>query len=506
MTPNPKKLLQGIVFIGFGLCLVACSLKAASERQAPPNASNEMDTVPELIVSGVDNYWQTATVKKGGESADSIIDVTHSYQVWHGLGGTFNEAGWQALLQLSESQRREVTQLLFDKQNGIGFEWGRIPIGASDFALSRYTLNDTAGDIDMAQFSIDHDRKFLIPYIQAARDVNRGVKFWGSPWTPPPWMKSNNAYDRGAFNPKYYDAYARYFVEWVSAYQEEGIAIDHVQPQNEPGWSQAYPSCGWGPSVADGKFTDREVTLGTFVEHYLAPSLEQAKLATDVWYGTLSNGKTFDTYWEALSEKGRATITGVGLQWGTVEHVSKLAATKGKHGKNLLVMQTEHMCGNYPWLSKKASSPLDANRNNFLKDQAPNNHAYAEESWDLISRWLTAGVHVYSAWNMVLDTGGFNMDIDRPWPQNALIAVDNNNRSYKITPAYYVFRHIGQFVMPQAKRIAVSGDALAFENPDKSIVAIFYNEQDATKKMTVSVSGELWQFEVPARGWATLHL
>ena len=32
---------------------------------------------------------------------------------------------------------------------------GRIPIGASDYAIARYTLNETAGDTALASFSID---------------------------------------------------------------------------------------------------------------------------------------------------------------------------------------------------------------------------------------------------------------------------------------------------------------------------------------------------------------
>jgi len=498
--------LYSLASLLLGVLLTACS--AGSNKPSPKPVATAQPAKVQVIMSGVDNYWQPGTAVSG-ESKDTVrIDPTKKYQTWHGLGGTFNEAGWQALLQLSEQERQKILRLLFDKNNGAGFEWGRIPIGASDFALQRYTLNDNPGDISMSQFSIARDRKFLIPYIQAAQAVNADIKFWGSPWTPPPWMKTNKAYDRGAFDPKYSEAYARYFVEWISAYENEGIPIDHVQPQNEPGWSQTYPSCAWGPSVADGKFIDGEVTLGKFVEDHLVPTLAREHPDTDVWYGTLSNNQTYDAYWEALSSEGRAAITGVGLQWSTRSRVAELSTTTGKNGKNLLVMQTEHVCGNYPWLEARATSASDANRGNFLASHAPNNHAYGEESWELISSWIKAGVHIYSAWNMVLDTGGFNLDVDRPWPQNALIAVDESNKTYSITPAYYVFRHIGQFVAPSAQRVEISTsdelDALAFENTDKTLVGVLYNRQESAQKITLSAKNERLQIEVPARGWATV--
>ena len=55
---------------------------------------------------------------------------------------------------------------------------------------------------------------------------------------------------------------------------------------------------------------------------------------------------------------------------------------------------------------------------------APNDQAYAVESWGLIRDWIKAGVTAYSAWNMVLDTVGVGIDSTRVWPQNALLTVD----------------------------------------------------------------------------------
>jgi len=46
---------------------------------------------------------------------------------------------------------------------------GRVPLGASDYAISWYTLDDTTGpDYMMTSFSIARDQEKLIPYIKAA--------------------------------------------------------------------------------------------------------------------------------------------------------------------------------------------------------------------------------------------------------------------------------------------------------------------------------------------------
>ena len=159
-------------------------------------------------------------------------------------------------------------------------------------------------------------------------------------------------------------------------------------------------------------------------------------------------------------------------------------------------MQTEQKCGNYPWETAT-----------FNPDQPPNDHAYAEESWGLITDWLEAGVNVYSAWNMVLDTLGHNLDYERPWPQNALLTVDRSTNRLIVTPAYYVFRHVSQFVDPGAVRIGTSGsvDALAFRNPDGSIVTVMHNPGGSPRTTTLGVGAARLQLVIPARGWATVN-
>jgi glucosylceramidase len=432
------------------------------------------------------------------------VNVDQQLAYWHGFGGTFNERGWDALLELSEADRALAMRLLFSKNEGAGFSWGRIPIGASDYAIDRYTLCDTQSP-DMSAFSIEPDRQLLIPFIKAAQAVKPDIKFWGSPWTPPPWMKTNNQYDKGVMksDPTNLNAYALYLVKWVQAYEAEGIPIDNVMPQNEPGWSQSYPSCAWGPFTDNGTAnSSTPAFMGTFVEQNLAPAFQNAGLSTKIWYGTLSNDAWFTNYWGNLTPNGRNLITGVALQWGTMGRIGTVLQDK----PNAIIMQSEHKCGNYPWLGAMASSPQDANRDNFLSTQAPNNHAYGEETWDLITDWISAGVHIYSAWNMVLDTGGFSLDTVRPWPQNALLVVDRNANTLIPTPAYYVFRHVAQYVDPGAIRVGTQGgDALAFQNPDGSIATIMFNSGQSPANTVLSVGGTVVQFTIPARGWATVN-
>lgn len=455
---------------------------------------------PSLVTSGEGAYWQVGDVMMGGASPTFTVNSSQAFQEMHGWGGTFNEQGWAALQALDAPELDRAMNLLFNEAEGIGFDWGRIPIGPSDYAVARYTLSDAPG-----QFSVEHDRQYLIPYIKAAQAIKGDVKYWASPWTPPPWAKTgtteSQGYDKGIFNTEYYQEYADFFVAWIQAYEGEGIPIDHVQPQNEPGWAQSYPTCAWGPATDSTNSTQISgpVTLGTFVDEYLFPAIDNAGLQTNVWFGTLSNNMYFNDYWGDMASKASfSRIVGGALQWETIQSINTVIQS----GK--IVMQSEHRCGNYPWLSAMATSPADANRDNFLASMAPNNHAYGEESWDLMKEWIDAGAQIYSAWNMVLDTGGFNLDDVRKWPQNAMLAVDTTAGTLQVTAYYYVFRHIAQYVDPGAVRVGVNGNALAFKNPDNSIITIMFNEGSSPAATTLSVDGTMMQFTIPGRGWATV--
>jgi glucosylceramidase len=198
-------------------------------------------------------------------------------QKWQGFGGCFNEAGWDALKVLDQT-----------KQN---------------LAL------------------------------------NPGMKFWASPWTPPPWMKKsgtpfdNAGYDGGEMlnETNVLGALALCFSKFIDAYTAKGIPINAVCPQNEPGYTRAYPTCGWGPYNYDngaGSSGDKTGTeyLSTFVADHLYPKLQAANPTTEIWFGTLSNDKTVSAYWNGMKTKAgtnwKTMIKGLGLQWNNVSVAS----------------------------------------------------------------------------------------------------------------------------------------------------------------------------------------
>jgi glucosylceramidase len=461
------------------------------------------------VTSAIGAYWTPSSLTAGTATATVTVDDTQTKQTWEGMGGVFNEAGWNMLSQLSQTDRNTAMHLLYGS-DGARFNLGRIPMGANDYALTRYTEDETNGDTTLGSFSITRDMMYLIPYAKAALALNPSVRFWANPWTPPTWMKTtagsvngntcaltgSTAFDGGCMNGSTANlsAYAQYFLKFVQAYAQQGIAIDTVAPQQQPTYSEGYPSCLWSAS-----------DYTKFVGQYLGPAL--ASTNTKIMLGTLLNSDSGKDTTFVTGVMGDASakpfIKTIGLSWSMLDNYESNPPAYDVYG--LPIWVTEHKAGNYPWMTSAGSAgscgiiacPA------YVSSAAPNDQSYGVESWGYISKAIRAGVTAYNAWNMVLDTVGKGNDTTRAWAQDALLTV-STSKALGITPAYYVFRHVSQFVQVGAKVVAASGgDSIAFKNPDGSIVTVMYNS-GAAATYTVAVGGQKYQFAMPANGWATL--
>ena len=134
------------------------------------------------------------------------------------------------LFKLKESNPelyKYTMEKLFSPENGAGFSVVRLPVGASDYTATKsyYTYCDEKSE-DLSSFSIEHDKKYIIPVLKDALKINPKLWFMGSPWSAPAWMKRNNSLfgvkdkeqKEGKLNrlkPEYIGTYAAYLVEFV---------------------------------------------------------------------------------------------------------------------------------------------------------------------------------------------------------------------------------------------------------------------------------------------------
>jgi len=198
------------------------------------------------------------------------VDPTTTYQVMEGFGAAMTDSSaWLINTKLSTAQRTALLNQLFSSQDGIGLSMLRVPMGASDFALSAYTYDDMpAGQTDptLQCFSIAHDLAYIVPMLQQCRAINPSLRLQASPWSPPAWMKSSQSLYGGSLNSACYSAYAQYFVKFVQAYTAQGLPVHAVTPQNEPlNSTTAFPAC-----------TMSTYQQSTFVGDHLGPAFASA--------------------------------------------------------------------------------------------------------------------------------------------------------------------------------------------------------------------------------------
>lgn len=406
-------------------------------------------------------WIQSTPESKLEESFIDSLNITESddlrltgkqQQRIRGFGGCFNELGYRPLTALNSDEQQKIYYELFSPE-GLNFTFNRTPIGANDFAEIWYSYDETDGDYELRDFSISHDQETLIPYIKNAQKYQPNLQLFASPWSPPTWMKFPKVYNFGkiVMTPKVLQSYANYFVKYLIAYQEKGIDIQRVCPQNEVFADQKFPSCLWDSDQ-----------LRIFIRDYLGPAFEKANLSTDIFLGTLNgpedmsfttSGIKINNYNRFVDnilfdEKARHYIKGVGYQWAGKQAIERTHES----WPEMELIQTESECG-----------------------FGENSWEYAEYIFHLINHYFTAGATAYTYWNMILGDSISTWG----WHQNSLYSIDSEAKTVTRNPEYYVMRHFAHYVKPGARVLETEGHfnsmGKAFLNPDGKIVVVVQN-------------------------------
>lgn len=478
---------NNLLYFGIGICMSAlmsscsskdmsCTMHVCTTEQTPWQMVQD-----DSDVACKNNY-------------ELIIDTSKKQQQIQGFGACFNELGWTSLSTLKDSDRNDIIKELFAPDFGANFTICRMPLGANDFSRNWYSYNEVKDDFNMYNFSIDNDYATLIPFIKSAQEYNPDLKIWASPWCPPSWMKHNAHYasaytgekydeayrnglskdkigyegtDMFIMEPEYLKAYALYFKKFIQAYRNEGIDVFAVMPQNEFNSAQIFPSCCW---TANG--------LSTFIGDYLGPALMDEKV--QIMLGTVERANYLLVDSVLKHPTASRYVCGVGFQWAGKGAVAEIR----KRYPDLPLYQTEQECGN-------GKNDLDG----------------LKHSWGLLKHYIDNGVSVYDYWNISLLKGGISR---WGWAQNSLVVVDSENKSYNYTLEYYLMKHVSHFVKPGAYNLSVDGNAgtfsLAFENPDKSVVAVIMETEGEDKKVSIMHNGESKTFFIKANSINSIKL
>lgn len=215
--------------------------------------------------------WKLSAASVGNDVI--MLDPGRHYQPVLGFGAAFTDAACYMFNQMTRAKREQLFHELFSPSE-MSLSVGRICVGSSDYSTSVYSFHEGTPDPELARFSIDHDRAYILPMLREARRVNPDLFLLASPWSPPGWMKSSNTMRGGAIWRHYFAAYANYFAKFLNAYADEGVVVNAITTQNEVDTDQdgKMPACMW----------PQEYEMD-FVRDHLGPKLAAEGLATKIW-------------------------------------------------------------------------------------------------------------------------------------------------------------------------------------------------------------------------------
>jgi len=480
--------------------LAAAGALFAINLQAPPAFASPGQKVAVYVTSGdlSTTLARQPDLKFGKLSAEigeriSVDPEAKGQVITAGFGVAMTETSAYLLQdKLPASTRDEVMRTLFSPTDGIGLSFLRIPIGATDYVVgSPASLDDQppgGSDPALSGFSVDRDRRYLIPAIQEALQTNPAIKVMANPWTPPAWMKSDDSLvtktgPLGHLKPEYYDAYANYLVKYLQAYRDEGIGVQYLGVQNEPLTPLAFVT-GIPESFMD------PVQQGILIRDHLSTALARAQFSPKVL--AYDDGfQRSEAYIPGVMGIAGQQVAGFAYHCYLTDPSSIAVQTRAYPGKEQLVTECSSKLSNV-------------------------------EPQQMMIRSLRAGAGGVQLWNAALDRhGGPKMGngcrgIVPPFTGQDCIApitVDSDRGTFSLTSDYWALAHFSRFIRPGARRIAsttpsaclttpVSGyrcglEDVAFENPDGSRVLVVTANDGAAHTFTITESGRQVTYTVP---------
>ena len=468
---------------GLTLC-VTLGVTSVASAQAPT-----VDTPPKGKVAA----WVTYTDQSRLLSAEPLlsfddrpalpttleIDPSQRFQSMVGFGANLTDASaWLIQKKLSEPQRTALLQELFGPSPGLGFSFTRLTIGASDFSLKHYSLDDRpAGQTDfpLAHFSLKEMQPEVLPTLHAAKAINPRLAIMASPWSAPAWMKRNDNLIQGGLRDDAYDAFARYVVRFADAMQDQGLPLWGLTVQNEPHFE---------PKDYPGMRID-SAQRARLVGQHLGPLLATRKVPLQLLDWDHNWDEPQSPLQVLADPVARKYISGVAWHCYSGD-VRAQGAVHDKHpDKDTYFTECSggdwkpHWRETLPWFMRHLI--IGTTRN-----------------------WAR-GVLL---WNLALDEN-HGPHLGGCTDCRGVITIDSRTGVVTRNFDYYALAHASRFVRPGAVRIASDSDvarleSVAFQNADDgSIALIVLNGAANAREFTVRIGSRSFRHNLPGASVAT---
>ncbi|XP_025018386.1 putative glucosylceramidase 3 [Tetranychus urticae] len=400
------------------------------------------------------------------------INVKHLNQKILGFGGCFTDG---AVLNIASLSNDLVKSLMYDYfgENGLEYNIGRVPIGASDSSTHAYSLDDTPFDFTLSHFALaEEDIKYRIPFLRIAKMLNPEFRAFASAWSSPAWMKTTLSFKNGELIGKpgdvYYKLWAQYYVKYLNTYLDHGVKFWGLTTLNNP--PAGLRGAPWGTL---GMTPEQ---LRDFVKLDLGPALKAAGWGRDNLTLMIHDAGaiSMDEYLPVILNDPEAAkyVKGIAYHWYDRKYPWTYGTISRFIGYGAFLFSSE--AGNEGVASEHLGDWGRA-------------EAYALDIIAGLQHWSTG----WTDWALAVDTaGGPN------WAKNwvdATIVVNATAQEYYKNPMYYALAHFTKFLPIGSTHVETSVEnarrgvyRVAFITSDNTLVLILLNMDEYEIDLTIN--------------------
>ncbi len=430
------------------------------------DTENRIKKIPESeIIVNTNSELKTIRLNKN-RTKQSIL----------GFGGAFTESSASIYNQLDLIKKNEIIEAYFGEK-GNKYNMGRTHINSCDFSLKNYAHCETEDEF-LNDFSIERDKKMLIPLIKAAlkKSINP-IHLIASPWSPPAWMKTNNEMNHGGkLKEKYNNTWAEYYCKYIEFYEKDGIPIWGISVQNEPEAVQTWDSC---------LYTAEEER--DFIKKFLGPALER--------YNYLHKKLIiWDHNRDVMVKRARTVLSdpdaskyvwGTGFHWYNGDHFDEVQKVHDEFPDKELIF-TEGCQEGGPHIGSWNLG-----------------ERYATSIINDLNRWTVAWID----WNLILDERGGPNHVGNFC--SAPIIVDTNKNELLYQSSYYYLGHFSRFFNRGDKIIECKNStenllALSAIDENQKITSTIMNKEEKSMHFLYENGTNAKALSIPPRSIMTL--
>lgn len=424
------------------------------------------------------NQGFTSVQLKPALHMNGVLTATVSNQPingsFKGFGVAITGSSCYNLNEMSLEDRTAFINKIYSK-DGLNLSVARISVGSSDYSAELYSYDDVDGDIELKHFSIERDKEYIIPMIKEILKVKPDLYLYSSPWSPPGWMKTGGSMCGGFMREQFVECYAEYYIKFLKAYEDEGIHISALTPQNETETHQGgkMPACVWHPEI-EAKFIN-----------ILREKLTANNMDTEIWM--------FDHNFNGVER----------VDW-SLENIDNLKDSVNGvafHYYDGCIEQTAFLKQKYPNLSLNFTEGGPRLYDNYATDW---------NKWFIMMlKTLKNGYSSFTGWNLLLDeTGGPNIG---PFFCGGLATRDRVENCLKYSGQYKALKHFAKYINKNSAIYNVSLDnknvMFGFPKSEIDVEGVMWdtdgvkflalaNPNKTKRQVQVNIDGTWWYIEL----------